>query len=275
MMTTSLVLWRRENPLPTAAKAPEKQEEAKPASEAPFALEVTKDRALARRSVPEKTAPSPQAKGEIPLQAAPAPRAHALPGPSLPAPDLSLKAEAAPERLAERKKQLAERPQASAVVEVVANHAAMDKTETATAVSRETLESLPANRAVSGGAALSPGVAAGNLQPLGKASAKRDRAGSVPAPVHVLEHLANGTLRLTVKWSSERTLYLLKRSASSIVALSPLSSTSDGLGVMSSTFEFRVGPKEHVDLYHLPKPVLDPKSLPEEGPVEGVRIRVL
>jgi len=274
MMTTSLVLWRREHPLLTVPETQEKREESKPASEVPSMKDTSKEKVLARRSVPEKVVPSAQAKGEMSDQAAAAPRALPVAELSLAAPSQAPKAEAAPEHLAERKKQLAERPPASAVVEVVANHAAADKTETTTAISRETLESLPTHRAVSGAATLSPGVAAGNVQPLGKASAKKDRANSVPAPNHVLERLENGVLRLTVTWATGNHLYILKRGASGITLLVPQSSLPERGGKTISLFEFSRGPQEQVDLYCLPQPMLDPKTLPAEGRIEGYRYRL-
>jgi len=270
MMTTSLVLWQREHPVPITAKTQERQEESKPASGASSRMEASKDMALARRSAPEKA----QAKGEAVAQTPSAPRALPAADASLVPSELALKAEAAPEPPAERKKQLADRPQASAVVEVVAKPAAMDKTETATACPRATLARLPANRAVSGAAALSPGVAAANLQPLGKASAKRDRAGSVPAPIHVLERLDNGALRLTVTWATGNHLYLLKREASGVTLLVPRNTRSDPGGKTTSIFEFSRGPMEPVDLYLLPRPALAPKNLPAEGPIEGFRHRL-
>jgi hypothetical protein len=268
MMTTSLVLWRRENPLPIAAKAPGKQEEAQPASEAPSRLDAPRDAALARRSAPEMD----RAKGEAAVPAPSTPRALPAADASMVASELALKAEAMPERISEPKKQFAEPP--SAAVEVVADQAAMDKTETTTAISRETLESLPANRAVAGAAALSPGVAAGDLRPFAKASAKKDRAGSVPAPVHVLERLDNGVLRLTVTWATGHHLYLLKRGAAGVTLLAPRHTRSDPGGKTTSIFEFSRGPMESVDLYLLPRPALAPKNLPAEEPIEGFRHRL-
>lgn len=275
MMTTSLVLWQRENPLPTSAKDAEKQEEAKPATEAPSRMDPSKGKALARPGVPEKPAPSTPAKGDVAFQAAAAPRILPAADAPLAAPDLARKPEAAPEPPSERTKQLADRPQASAVVEVVVNPAAADKTERSTAVSKESLESLPAHRALAGAAALSPGLSTGNLQPLGKASAKKDRGGSVPAPAHVLERLEKGALRLTVTWTSEHHLYLLKRAATGATVLLPLGTVSASKSQRRSVFEFSLSAGEHVDLFLLPQASPNPKLLPAEGSCEGYRERVI
>lgn len=190
-----------------------------------------------------------------------------------------MKAEEAQDHRYEAKKQTTDRAKAAAAVEVVATTQAMDTRETATrvAISKDSLEQLPAKRTVIGGVALAPGVAAGGVQPFKKATPAKNllvRA-RIPAPTHVLERLAQGRMRLTVTWASGNHLYVLRRTDSHILVLAPSTTSPAKAGAIVSTFEFSLGTKDHVDLYLLPQPATDPESLPAEGVLEGYRKRVL
>jgi len=277
MVTTSLVLWQRERPIPPSFMPREKTAESKPAPTAPVTPEPGEGKPLLKRSASQvASSKAPVISEDSAVSAgAPAPVAQA-PNKVLEAPPAMIyppkmvRAEAAS---AERKLPPADSSKAAAAVEVVAARETMNKTEAMTRASEERLDQLPQNRTLAGAASLTPGVTGGGLQALGKSSAKKSPAAPLPPPSYVVEPLESGALRLTVTWSAGRHLYLLRRSDSGITALAPLRSATEA-GRTLSTFEFFLGPEEHLDLYLLPQSVPDPKSLPAEGPVEGYRKRV-
>jgi hypothetical protein len=257
MVTTSVLLWQRENPVPSAPVADESTPAPKPGPPARLAEDSLQEKVVAPGTTPASVPPSAQTQGNV-RGAATAPALVAQPA-SRPGAEAEafanasreLKAEAAPEHRYEAKKRAADRPQAPTVVEVVSAAAA--------------------------DAALPSGVALGGVQASAKASAtqaKRDLH-ILPPPTHVLEHLEHGTVRLTVTWASGNHLYVLKRGVSGTALLAPVKSVPNIAGATQSTFEFPLGAKDHVNLYLLPQPAADPKNLPAEGEFEGHRLRVL
>ncbi len=273
MVTTSVVLWQRERPLPFTPVAQKRADESKQLPATPAAEASATGKLATKGSAPERAHPGAAAKDDAPLAAPPAPIApQASPlGAAASEGQPKMKAEAS----LEMKKQTAPRPQAAAVVEVISAGAAMDKSESASNYARESLERLPTNRAAGGAAVLTPGIASGNVQPSRSLPAGKNLVRPVPPPDCVLERLDNGRMRLTVTWASGHHLYVLRRGEAGIALLRPLISTPDRAGESLSTFEFPLGPKDHVDLYLLPEPASDPRALPAEGVLPGYRKRLL
>jgi hypothetical protein len=283
MVTTSVLLWQRENPVPSAPVADESTPAPKPGPPARLAEDSLQEKVVAPGTTPASVPPSAQTQGNV-RGAATAPALVAQPA-SRPGAEAEafanasreLKAEAAPEHRYEAKKRAADRPQAPTVVEVVSAAASADKTRPAPRLAKDSLEQLPRQQAAAADAALPSGVALGGVQASAKASAtqaKRDLH-ILPPPTHVLEHLEHGTVRLTVTWASGNHLYVLKRGVSGTALLAPVKSVPNKAGATQSTFEFPLGAKDHVNLYLLPQPAADPKNLPAEGEFEGHRLRVL
>ena len=251
MVTTSLVLWQREKPAPSAHVA-DQMAEPKPDSTKPSAAETSGEKKLARRTSREEVSARAPFKGDA-AQAAPvpAPLAQQAENLALAHPEVR-KAETALEPSVEKKQRVADRPQ-PAVAEGLAAGAPAAK-----------MEGSPQDSATTN-----------RLERLAASRAKAGSGTSVPPPGHALERLDNGKTRLTVIWIPGSHLYVLRRSPSGVQLLAPLR-TSPGLiaGRTVSTFEFLAVPQDRVDLYLLPQPAPDPKGLPEEGPMAGYRKRV-
>lgn len=157
-------------------------------------------------------------------------------------------------------------PQANAAVEVVASAAAPDQVVTTViADAKESLERLPAHRALAERASLAPGVASGGLGAKGLA---------VSTPTWTMEPLEGGNLRLTILWATREHLYLLRRTASGTQLLVPLASIPGPNGTTRSTFETPLDSKDHLDLYLLHHPETHPEGLPATGAVDGFRQRL-
>ncbi len=239
MVTTSLVLWQREHPVPPAPATPAAKAEAEAPAHPGATTKTKKARPMAsdyRANQVGKTMPTEP--------------------PEVPSPDASRMMKAA-----------AAVPQAGAVVEVVVNAPAPDKSEVSTrmADAKESLERLPAQRTLAERATLAPGAAGGGPAAKGLA---------VSTPSWTLEPLEGGNLRLTITWASGEHLYLLRRTASSTQLLAPRASIPDPSGTTRSTFEFPLDSRDHLDLYLLHHPEADPEGLPPTGPVDGFRKRV-
>jgi len=243
MVTTSLVLWQREHPVPPVPATPAAKIEAEAPSPAPAVHGAPSQGEKARPMASDFRA----IQGGKSLPAEP-PQAAALnAGPML-------KAAPAP-------------PQAGAVVEVVASAAAPDKSEVTTGIAdaKESLERLPAPRALAERMALAPGVAGGGLGAKGLA---------VSTPTWTMEPLEGGNLRWTITWATGEHLYLLRRTASGTQLLAPLASIPGPNRTTRSTFETPLDVKDHLDLYVLHHPEADPKGLPPTGAVDGFRQRL-
>jgi hypothetical protein len=92
-------------------------------------------------------------------------------------------------------------------------------------------------------------------------------------PVWSLERAPPGAFRLSVRWGPGGHLYLLRREASGVSVLSPVSSaTLDGK--TESLFSGPLGAESALDLYLLPEAASVPASLPAGGPLPGFRARI-
>lgn len=84
-----------------------------------------------------------------------------------------------------------------------------------------------------------------------------------------LEPAEEGRTRLTVESFGRRHVYLLRRTADG-VTVEPATGTGP-----SRSFLLRPGPATVWDLYVMPEPISDPKSLPATGPIQGWRKQIL
>ncbi len=241
MVTTSLVLWQREHPVPPAPATPAPKAEAKAPSPAPAAPGAPAQGEKTRPMASEFRAN--QAERPLPAEPTQAPTLNASP---------MMKAAPAP-------------PQAGAVVEVVASAATSDKSEVTTGIAeaKESLERLPTQRALAERATLAPGVTGGSPGTKGPA-----------VPTWTMESIEGGRLRLTILWATGEHLYLLRRAPSGTQRLMPLASIPGPSGTTRSTFEFPLDPRDNLDLYLLHHPETHPERLPATGTVDGFRQRL-
>lgn len=171
-------------------------------------------------------------------------------------------------RQKEAKKASLDRSQAEAATKAGSSPRAMDKPE------------LPLATNVAQGAASKPKLSPGAVKREEKQPAKESplalsgSVASTPTPTSFLEHLSGGRARLTVNWPSQKHLYVLKRTASGTVLLSPATSKPASENTMITTFQFVLNEKDIVDVYVMNQSVDLPLHLPATGPIMGYRKRV-
>lgn len=254
LVTTSVVLWQRDRPLPSLPLAKEKAVESTPPSEKPAAkVAVEQDSASkgAAAGLHSETRTKGGAAGTPPAIASAPPADKATLADTLTAREQGLlKAEAAPVHPPELKKRDAAKALPAAGAEMVA------ETAPQLALSKEPSPALARS------ARETPAGVSGKIQP-------------PTAPIYALERLENGKIRLSVTWATGYQLYAIKRSAVGPTVLRPITTATQAAGTTLDTFEYTLGPDEHVDLYMVSKPVQDPKRLPADGPFEEFRTRVL
>lgn len=261
MVTTSLVLWQREHPVPPSPEA----SVAKTKTDAPPSAAASLGTAARKQATQDSDPrPAPSRSVDFSAPAAPPPlvkRAAEVPAPA------PQKAEAAPKPADDAKKRMP----TETLVEVVAATGTSDRTETKTNTSfaKESPEDRPRQQALESSAAPTHGAVAGGMHPSSRAKGK-----AIPVPTWILEPTEPGKLRLTVTWATGNHLYLLKRTPIATEPLTPQTSALEPGGATHSIFELTLNPEDHLDLYLLHRPETHPQSLPASGAVDGYRKRV-
>lgn len=254
LVTTSVVLWQRDRPLPSLPLAKEKAVVPPTLAEPPAARVAAEQDSVSKfgaAGLHSETRAKGGAAGTPPTIASAPPAEKATLADTLTASERGLmKAEAAPVHPPELKKRDAAKAQPAAGAEVVA------ETAPQLALSKEPSPALARS------ARETPAGVSGKIQP-------------PTAPIYALERMENGKIRLSVTWATGYQLYAIKRSAVGPTVLRPITTATQAAGTTLDTFECTLGPDEHVDLYLVFKPVQDPKRLPADGPFEGFRTRVL
>jgi hypothetical protein len=178
---------------------------------------------------------------------------------------------------------------AQAAVEVIASQAepsleALAKPKQAAALKREA-SARDRSASVAGGVpggviggvvgGVVGGVAARPSSALAVEVAAEDRAGALPPPPQwLLEPGRDGVMQVTVMAPPKALLVLLKRSSDGVEMLRlqmQLGATGD---LVPWRAEVRLPAGATLDLYRLNHPVLNPKALPEVGPMDGFRARI-
>ncbi|MDP2875768.1 MAG: hypothetical protein Q8O00_06250 [Holophaga sp.] len=252
MVTTSVMLWQREQPTPSL---PKEKAAPQPTSAVPSAAPA-ESKQLAGKAEIKSQAPkqTPPIGGAPPAMAPVVQPSIQRTAESLADREQPMKADAAPAPRLESKKSTVEKPQ-PAEAEMVGNLLAVDKSDatTAMALAKEEQKGYSASRAKAATA-----FAAG--------SAKDSR--KISAPSEVMERLENGKVRLTVTRPSGDFLYLLKRTPAYTVSITP-SKTIPSVDTTIDTFEFSLEAQDHLDLYLLTQPAADPRALPANNAVAG------
>ena len=97
---------------------------------------------------------------------------------------------------------------------------------------------------------------------------------TVIPPAWNLETLADGRAQITVLAPPYAQVLLLQRGPSGLRVVKLLKIEGPGGSLVRSRAQFSLEPGDTVDLYLLNSPVADPTKLPEDGPVDGFRVRI-